>query len=545
MSSMTKDNCQISNNNINNYGEIEAPADYETAVKACGFGRFNILLLMVALPAVMATIIETAVVSYILPSAECDLNLDLLDKGILNAITYCGMIISAIGWGYLADIKGRKNLLIVGFLLDVVCVICGALSQSRTQLMIAKFFGGFVMCGPFAVLMSYLSEFHGTHYRARIMMIIGVMFSMGSIMLPVLALTILPNDWNFDILNMNFVPWKIYLAVCGLPSLLSGILLCFFPESPRFLMSQGRNNEALKAFRTMYYLNTGKLRDTYPVKNLINEVKQKEVADNMSVATIETLVIEADRQTNLEASNNNIGDVKLTKAPNAFRVLCFKPYLSLCFRVCLMQFFILLGQNTIRLWLPQLFASLNEYQQISNETTSMCTILEYSVNKTQLLKNPTDECTVIITPSTYSNNIIVACAGFVTYLVAGSLINAVGNKRIQVIGLSIAGTSGLALYWSSSAIATLILTSLYASLGSMSATSSIGTSVNLFPTSLRTLIVSLAMMIGRMGSILGNVLFPIFMSLGCVPPFVMVGVVMYLGCLIAAFLPSTNKLDLK
>lgn len=59
------------------------------------------------------------------------------------------------------------------------------------------------MCGPFAVLISYLSEFHGSNFRSRIMMIIGVMFSMAAIMLPVVALTILPNDWNWDILNMN------------------------------------------------------------------------------------------------------------------------------------------------------------------------------------------------------------------------------------------------------------------------------------------------------------------------------------------------------
>lgn len=55
-----------------------------------------------------------------------------------------GMIVSAIGWGYVSDTKGRKNLLVFGFLVDFVCVLCGAMSQSRIQLMIAKFFGGFV-----------------------------------------------------------------------------------------------------------------------------------------------------------------------------------------------------------------------------------------------------------------------------------------------------------------------------------------------------------------------------------------------------------------
>ncbi|XP_061395350.1 synaptic vesicle glycoprotein 2B-like [Musca vetustissima] len=537
------------NNKDNNSPSMsDGPADFETAIKACGFGRFNILLLFAALPAVMATVLETAVVSYILPSAECDLSLDLLDKGILNAITYCGMITSAIGWGYLADNKGRRNLLIVGFFLDVVCVLCGAMSQSRTQLMIAKYFGGFVMCGPFAVLMTYLSEFHGTNFRSRIMMIIGVMFSMAAILLPVLALLILPLDWNFDIFNMNFVSWKMYLAICGIPSLLSCILFCFFPESPRFLITQGRNAEALEAFKTIYAVNTGKSKDTYPVKELIKEIKQKEDnSDKISVATIEANMNDIGNAEKQSAENNNVDTeaALMDKQPNTFKVLCSKQYVGLCFRVCLMQFFILLGQNTMRLWLPQMFASLNEYEQISNESTSMCTILEYSVNKTELVKNPVDECTVIITPASYTNNIIVACIGFATYLVAGSLINALGNKRIQVIGLLAAGTCGFALYWSSSSLTTLIITSIYSALGSMSATSSIGTSVNLFPTSLRTMIVSLTMMIGRMGSILGNVMFPIFMSFGCIPPFVMVGVVMYLGCLLAAFLPSTNKLELK
>lgn len=75
---------------IHSHEHLKRPADFETAISVAGFGRFNIFLLLVACPAAMASVVETAVVSYILPSAECDLNLDLIDKGILNAITYVG-----------------------------------------------------------------------------------------------------------------------------------------------------------------------------------------------------------------------------------------------------------------------------------------------------------------------------------------------------------------------------------------------------------------------------------------------------------------------
>ncbi|KAI8125492.1 hypothetical protein FF38_02310 [Lucilia cuprina] len=529
----------------------KTPADFEKAISTAGFGRFNIFLLLVACPAAMASVVETAVISYILPSAECDLNLNLLDKGILNAITYCGMIISAIGWGYLSDKKGRKKLLVFGYLMDVICVLCGAMSQNVTQLMISKFFGGLVMCGPFAVLMSYLTEFHGTEHRPRIMMLIGIMFSMASILLPVLALLILPNEWNFRVFSMNFHSWQVYFAICCLPSLLSGILLTLFPESPRFLMSQGRNAEALKVFQKIFAINKGQPAENYPIKHLVNENpnhKDSDPADNISIATIEAAITTA--KTDKDQKSNTINNIQYTKlkVPTGFKPLFFKPYLGMCIIVNVLNFFILLGQNTIRLWLPQLFASLHEYEQISSEATSMCSILEYSVNKTQMVQtvqNPVESCVVVITPATYTNNIIVAVTGFVAYLVAGSLINALGNKRIQVFGLLIAGTSGIALFWSSSALTTLIISSLYVCMGSISSTSAIGTSVNLFPTSLRTMIVSLSMMFGRMGSITGNVLFPVFMSFGCIPPFVMVGAVMYIGAILSALLPSTKKIELK
>ncbi|XP_075156315.1 uncharacterized protein LOC142229627 [Haematobia irritans] len=529
--------------NLNSSEDNEATADFETAVKACGFGRFNILLLCVSVPAIMGNVFETAVVSYILPSAECDLSLDLIDKGILNAIVYSGMIVSAIGWGYLADNKGRKNLLICGYLLEGLCVLIASMSQNVIQLMVAKFFGGFIVSGPFAILMSYLSEFHGANHRSQIMMIVGIMFSISNIILPVLALSILPNDWSFQIFQMNYVPWKVFLAISAIPSLLAALLFSFFPESPKFLMSQGRNSEAMKTFKMMYALNSGKPKETFMIKKLIEETQQKDKPITQTISTIESTL--------KDMYNGNREHCEETDKPvfekhtNTFRLLCSKSHIGLCFVVCLMQFFVLLGLNTMRLWLPQLFASINEYEHISTQPTSMCAIVEYSVNKTEIVKDSTSDCKVIITPSSYTNNLVVAGTMFIAYLVAGTLINAIGNKSIQVIGLTVAGTCGFALYWSSSSLSTSIISALYVALGGMANTSSIGSSVNLFPTSLRTMIVSMSMMIGRSGSIFGNIMFPIFMSFGCIPPLVMIGASMFVGCILAASLPNSSKIALK
>ena len=80
--------------------------------------------------------------AYILPIAECDLKLSLLNKGTLNSATYAGMIASAIVWGYLADTLGRKKILVIGYLADAVCVFCSSMSQNFLMLVIFKFCGG-------------------------------------------------------------------------------------------------------------------------------------------------------------------------------------------------------------------------------------------------------------------------------------------------------------------------------------------------------------------------------------------------------------------
>nr|CAD7414189.1 unnamed protein product [Timema cristinae] len=100
--------------------------------------------MLASLPGVMANIFDTSAMSYVLPSAVCDLKLDSIDKGVLNAITYAGMICSAFLWGFLSDTLGRQKLLVVGFFLDATCGFISSLSQNFGVLVVFRFFSGFM-----------------------------------------------------------------------------------------------------------------------------------------------------------------------------------------------------------------------------------------------------------------------------------------------------------------------------------------------------------------------------------------------------------------
>jgi len=83
-----------------------------------------------------------------------------------------------------------------------------------------------------------------------------------------LAYLLIPMDFRVELIPgvLDYTSWRLFLLVSALPSILAGLAFIFFPESPKFLMSKGRTSEAIASFQRIYSINTGKPRDTFPVR---------------------------------------------------------------------------------------------------------------------------------------------------------------------------------------------------------------------------------------------------------------------------------------
>lgn len=68
----------------------------------------------------------------------------------------------------------------------------------------------------------------------------------------------------------------------AVPSFIVAILLCFLPESPKFLLTRGKSEEAIAIFKYIYHVNTGNDAEEYPVKHLILEEEYQKVLDEES-----------------------------------------------------------------------------------------------------------------------------------------------------------------------------------------------------------------------------------------------------------------------
>ncbi|MEQ2167391.1 hypothetical protein GOODEAATRI_003739, partial [Goodea atripinnis] len=77
------------------------------------FGLFHWLLLVVCGWANASDAVEILCVSFLLPTARCDLLLSSSDMGLLTASIFLGMMVGGYMWGYLADQRGRRKVLVV------------------------------------------------------------------------------------------------------------------------------------------------------------------------------------------------------------------------------------------------------------------------------------------------------------------------------------------------------------------------------------------------------------------------------------------------
>lgn len=266
------------------------------------------------------------------------------------------------------------------------------------------------------------------------MMLVGIYFAMANLSLPGLAWSIFPQDWKFYLGSYVVNTWQIFLAVCAIPSWVSCIIVFFLPESPKFLMSKGKNHEALEVFRNVFAINHMKSADEYPIKKLIREDLPEEVNEKPDITTVEGSI----QRPHLERMQSQAPErpfwVSLIDDIKKMRILFHKEYLGRSMHAYAMQFCMLMGLNTIRLWLPQLFTIIAEYEenvQTSDSSANLCAMISHGVNKTEVNTQNIENCEVHFSPAAYMNNVIVSLVGIVGYFLAGTIVNVLGEKLMM------------------------------------------------------------------------------------------------------------------
>lgn len=153
-----------------------------------------------------------------------------------------GTIIGAFIAGYPANILGRKKSLFITGVLYFICSLGCALAPTWATLVISRFVGG-IGVGLASVLSPmFIAEMSPANMRGRLVgcsqlnIVIGILVAYFSNK----ELVALPDNWRY------------MFGVMMIPSLLFVVLLFFVPESPRWLVAKGRDDEALATLESIH-----------------------------------------------------------------------------------------------------------------------------------------------------------------------------------------------------------------------------------------------------------------------------------------------------
>lgn len=218
------------------------PTAPKVALPPVGTGPHRRRLGVLALVATFGGLLfgyDTGVINGALLPMKQELGLTNLTEGVVTSSLLFGAAIGAMLGGRIADGWGRRRtilaLAVTFFLGTLICVA----APTFGVIVVGRVLLGLAVGGASTVVPVFLAELAPYEIRGslsgrnELMIVIGQLAAF-------LVNAVIGNLWG----EGNGV-WRIMLAVCALPAIALFVGMLRVPESPRWLASKGRNDEAL------------------------------------------------------------------------------------------------------------------------------------------------------------------------------------------------------------------------------------------------------------------------------------------------------------
>ncbi|TCM21709.1 SP family sugar:H+ symporter-like MFS transporter [Novosphingobium sp. PhB165] len=172
-----------------------------------------------------------------------------------------GCALGAFLAGRFADVFGRRTVMMMAALLFLISALVSGAAPSAIILAIARFFAGAAVGAASVLSPAYISEVTPAAIRGRLSSAQQVMIISG------LTGAFLANYWlagaagsSLGIFWGGYPAWRWMFWVQALPALLFFVTLLLIPESPRFLVSKGRNAEALTVLGKLFGTDAARVK---------------------------------------------------------------------------------------------------------------------------------------------------------------------------------------------------------------------------------------------------------------------------------------------
>ncbi|XP_061193561.1 synaptic vesicle glycoprotein 2C-like [Saccostrea echinata] len=503
----------INNADDGSLGESEETV-YEDAIKQTGYGKFHWLVLILCGWAVSSDAIEVLSVSFMLPSAEKDLKMSSEDKGWLNAIIFVGMMIGGYFWGSLADHHGRRTILLGSLTVNGLGGLVSSTSQVFWLFLLARFISGIGVGGSIPVIFSYFTEFQPKDKRGRMISALATFWMFGNIIAAGLAWSVIPLDIGYTSPSFKYNSWRIFVALCTIPSLSSAVFFIFMPESPKFLLTVGQDKKALAILKLIHKKNNP-ISSTYRVTTVVLDRDYKPV-HNSSHSTGCTAGMSKNLQ-NLMSTSKEL----------------FKPpLLRLSIIMIIINFSLSFGYYGLWMWFPELFSRVEKYG--GSPCDHHVTVPNKTTNTTDFLGSEW----------IYFSGFMTAVSNLPGNLLTIFLMDQLGRKLLLATSMVSSGVSVFFIPLVRNKWENLGISCLFGAVSTIGWNSLDVLSTELFPTNVRSTAMGIQTGVGRLAAIFGNVIFGELVDVHCSIPMIIVSGLLVFGGLCSIRLPSTVRVDI-
>jgi sugar porter (SP) family MFS transporter len=186
-----------------------------------------------------------------------DLSLSPAMEGLVVSSLLVGAMIGAASAGPLTDAFGRRRLVLVAALVFSVGALGAAFAPGAEALVLFRVVLGLAVGSASIIVPLYLAEIAPTEVRGAVASLNQLMIVTGILVAYLANLALTPFD-----------AWRWMLGLAVVPSAVMLVGMLFMPETPRWLVSKGREREAREVL--------SRTRDAGAVEAEIREIKAVE-----------------------------------------------------------------------------------------------------------------------------------------------------------------------------------------------------------------------------------------------------------------------------
>jgi putative MFS transporter len=200
---------------------------------------FRMLLIAACLGYVLDAL-NNSLLGYTMPLMAMDFHIDSTTQGYLLSAALWGGVLGQLIWGWLAEKRGRLFAFQGTILTFAAFTGFTAIAWSPMAIFVTRFIAGSGLAGFTPVDSVMVSEFSPTRQRGRYTGVIAVLWPVGAMLGVGASIYVLPR-----------VGWRLLFLLGIPPAILVWIVRRGVPESPRWLIKQGRLVDALQSLRRL------------------------------------------------------------------------------------------------------------------------------------------------------------------------------------------------------------------------------------------------------------------------------------------------------